>query len=48
MNNEASYDPFAESRKGKVNAEKVMDEFCDVGVAFRHSTLGVSGLKQKL
>ena len=40
MQTDSAYNALEESAKGKKNALKVMDEFCDVGVAFRHPTLG--------
>jgi hypothetical protein len=40
METGSAYNALEESAKGKKNALKVMDEFCDVGVAFKHPTLG--------
>jgi hypothetical protein len=38
------YDPAAEVAKGKASAIKVTDECCDVGVAFKHPSLGYISL----
>jgi len=44
MRSDSAYNASDESAKGKMNALKVMDEFCDVGVAFKHPTLGYISL----
>jgi hypothetical protein len=44
MQPSSAYNPVEEAAKGKANAIKAMDECLDVGVAFKHPTLGYISL----